>query len=71
MSKHNLGQTVHLRSGGPDMTVASIKTEPYEIYHCTWFDKEGKYNTCEFDVHEIMNGKDAPVGFAKPTTREI
>lgn len=57
-----LGQTVVMRSSGPPMTVASIKTEPYEIYHCTWFDGEGKYNSCEFDVHELTD-EDRKVGF--------
>lgn len=66
MSKYNLGSTVHLRSGGPEMTIASIKTEPYEIYHCAWFDKDGKCNSCEFDVHEIVSDSDSDIGFAKP-----
>lgn len=64
MGKHSLGDTVHLRSGGPSMTVASIKTEPYEIYHCTWFDGDGKYNTCEFDCHEISD-ETTDIGFTK------
>ena len=64
MSKqaYQLGQTVNLRSGGPSMTVASIKTQPYEIYHCTWFDNDGKYNTCDFDVHELTD-HNRKVGF--------
>ena len=61
--KHNLGEVVTLRSGGPSMTVTSIKTEPYEIYDCSWFDAEGKYNSCEFDVHELRGDEQAKIGY--------
>lgn len=59
-----LGQVVRLRSGGPDMTVASISTEPYVTYQCTWFDGDGKYSSCWFDCHEI-DGAENKIGFEK------
>ncbi len=69
MSKYRLGQIVHLRSNGPNMVVASIKTEPYEIYHCTWFDSNGKYSSCEFDTHELTDGNEI-IGFKKGAKSE-
>ena len=64
-----LGQTVAMRSGGPSMTVASIKTQPYEIYHCTWFDADGKYNSCEFDIHELTD-TEKRIGFQRGITND-
>jgi uncharacterized protein YodC (DUF2158 family) len=64
MPKHRLGDIVHLKSGGPAMTVDAIKTEPYTIYHCTWFDGEGKYNSCDFDCHELTETR-AGIGFGR------
>ena len=52
--KYKPGDLVRLRSGGPDMTVVSVTTEPSEEYKCSWFDGDGKYGWSEFSVYELQ-----------------
>ena len=54
------GDVVHLKSGGPKMTVTEIIDEGnYRIVHCRFFDKNNNLQTAEFDEHEIEIHKDA------------
>jgi uncharacterized protein YodC (DUF2158 family) len=36
-TKFNVGDTVKLKSGGPDMSVKSIPDAPHTTYVCQWF----------------------------------
>ncbi len=65
MRVYALGEIVRLKSGGPNMTVASVKTEPHKIYSCTWFDSDNKYNSFDFYSHEIESKNSDPIGFKK------
>jgi uncharacterized protein YodC (DUF2158 family) len=46
------GDLVHLKSGGPTMTVRSIETDNVE---CEWFDK-GALKTHKFKLHSVRRG---------------
>jgi uncharacterized protein YodC (DUF2158 family) len=47
------GDLVHLKSGGPTMTVRSIVDEKIE---CEWFDKGGALKKHEFKLHSLRRG---------------
>lgn len=62
--KYEAGQIVRLRSGGPDMTVVSVTSSPYEGYKCSWFNLDGGYSVLDFDVAELT-ANDNSIGFNK------
>ncbi len=52
-----IGDTVQLKSGGPEMTVTDIQDSvssqrQIKIIICTWFDK-GKYDSHAFDSEAL------------------
>ena len=37
VSKFVVGETVKLKSGGPDMSVRALPSAPSDVYTCQWF----------------------------------
>ena len=66
-SKFKPGDKVHLRSGGPDMTIRGTHFDVLanefndEMYDCIWFEKDkgGKYEVhyCPFYSQEIIKNE--------------
>ena len=47
MEDFKVGDVVRLKSGGPDMTVTSVKER---IIHCKWFTYAGNWTTPAIDT---------------------
>jgi len=50
MSDFTKGDIVRLKSGGPKMTVSSVKATAIA---CQWFDRNGKTHKSDFDVEMV------------------
>lgn len=57
MSEFIKGDVVRLKSGGPKMTVLSVKTAALS---CQWFDRNGKMHKSDFDVEMVDKFVKAP-----------
>lgn len=57
MSEFTKGDVVRLKSGGPKMTVLSVKTAALA---CQWFDRNGKMHKSDFDIEMVDKFVKAP-----------
>jgi uncharacterized protein YodC (DUF2158 family) len=48
-----IGEVVHLKSGGPDMTIEAITADDHVV--CVWFQKK-ELNKQEFAVATLVKG---------------
>jgi len=51
------GGLVRLKSGGPKMTILSVKETALS---CQWFDRNGKMHTADFDIEMVETFVKAP-----------
>ncbi len=57
MSEFIKGDVVRLKSGGPKMTVLSVRTAALA---CQWFDRNGKMHKSDFDIEMVDKFVKAP-----------
>jgi uncharacterized protein YodC (DUF2158 family) len=59
MAQFKPGDTVRLKSGGPLMTIHTVRTDG--TAWCEWFDKNGKAESREFSLTSLALDDGGPV----------